>query len=106
MSASGTRKKTTNTAASGVACSQAAVLLRIPGSGPDSGCDELVPLLHHVDVLVHDGVPAGDAAHALLVAAAVAHRAGLGQQVAVGALDVLRGGLAFHPVGPLVRVHL
>src|SRR5262245_22100289 len=66
------------------------------------GRDELVPLLDHVDVLVHQRVPARDAAHARLVAAAVAAGTGLGQQVAVGALDVGAGGLAFHPVRPLV----
>jgi hypothetical protein len=33
-------------------------------------------------------------------------RAGLGQQVAVRALDVLAWRLAFHPVGPLVGFHL
>src|SRR3954466_1011925 len=45
-----------------------------------SGGDELVPLADHVVVLVHDGVPAHDAAHAVVVGAAVAHRAGLFHQ--------------------------
>src|SRR5205085_6769869 len=43
---------------------------------------------------------------ALLVRAAVAHRAGLLEKLAVGRLDVLLGWLAFHPVRPLVRLHL
>src|SRR5882757_4842910 len=89
----------------------------IPGPGPGmpvAGClptypsrsDELVPLADHVVVLVHHGVPARNAAHALLVGAAVTHRAGLLQQRAVGRLDVLLGRLAFHPVGPLVGLHV
>src|SRR4051812_2104112 len=52
--------------------------------GAPSSRNELVPLLNHVGVLVHDGVPAGDAAHAFLVAAAVAHATGFLQHVAVG----------------------
>src|SRR5476651_1038466 len=37
--------------------------------------DELVPLLDHVDVLIHHRVPARDRPHALVVRTAVAHRA-------------------------------
>src|SRR6478752_5641122 len=104
-SASGTRKNSRNTSANGAACHHAltawtdglgACALAV-GALTGSGGDELVPLSDHVLVLVHHRVPAGNAAHALLVAAAVAHRAGLGDHVAVRALDVLRGGLAFHP---------
>src|SRR3954470_18054935 len=88
-----------------------------PGSSPGppvAGClptyplrrDELVPLADHVVVLVHHRVPAGDAAHAVLIGAAVAHRACLLQQRAVRRLDVLLGRLAFHPIGPLVGLHM
>src|SRR5689334_21981674 len=59
-----------------------------------SGRDELVPLADHVVVLVHHRVPAGDAAHAVVVGAAVTDRAGLLQERAVGRLDVVLGGLA------------
>src|SRR6476660_10121797 len=52
-----------------------------------SGRYEFIPLADHVFVLVHHGVPAGNAAHAFLVAAAVAQRAGLGDDVALRALD-------------------
>src|SRR5262249_57652858 len=68
--------------------------------------DELVPLLDEVVVLVHHRVPAYDRAHARLVGAAVAHRAGLLEQRAVGGVDVLFGRLAFHPISPLVALHL
>jgi len=67
-----------------------------------SGGYKLIPLLDHVGVFVHHCVPAGDPTHACLVAAPVAHTTRLGQQVPVGALDVLGGCLAFHPIGPLV----
>src|SRR3954452_4903922 len=98
---SGIRKKARNTSIIGPAWSQemnegdrrvgfAARAVPDPGINPGDACcrmssdvsiklsrDELVPLAHHVVVLVHDGVPAGDAAHAVLVGAAVTHRAGL-----------------------------
>src|SRR5215475_6809241 len=64
--------------------------------------DELVPLLHHVGVLLHHGVPAGDVAHALPEGAAVADVAGLFHLVAVGILDDVLGRLAFVPVVPFV----
>src|SRR5690242_4461362 len=68
--------------------------------------DELIPLADHVVILVHHGVPACNAAHALLVGSAVAHGAGLLEQRAVGRLDVLLGRLAFHPIGPLIGLHV
>src|SRR3954452_5860925 len=127
---SGIRKKERNTSIIGPAWSQEmkegdsrAALLRRSVSAPRTrsgkACcrmssdvsirlrrDELVPLADHVVVLVHYGVPARDAAHAVLVRTAVAHGAGLFQQRAVGRLDVLLGRLAFHPEGPLVRLHM
>src|SRR3569623_1567771 len=127
---SGMRKKARNTSIIGPAWSQemkdgdrrvgfAARAVPAPGINPGAACcrmssevsitlrcDELVPLADHVVVLVHHRVPAGDAAHAVLVGAAVAHCAGLLQQRAVWRLDVLLGRLALHPVGPLVRLHV
>src|SRR3954465_10350654 len=127
---SGIRKKARNTSIIGPAWSpemkegdSRAALLRRAVSDPrtrsgDACCkmssdvsirlrrDELVPLADHVVVLVHHGVPACDATHAVLVGAAVAHGAGLFEQRAVGRLDVLLGRLAFHPIGPLVGLHM
>ena len=68
--------------------------------------DELVPFADHVVVLVHDRVPAGDIAHAIVVGAAVARRAGLLEKRAVRSLDVLFGRLAFHPVRPFIGLHI
>src|SRR6202034_1066710 len=67
-----------------------------------SGGNELVPPLHHVTILVHDGVPAGDVPHPLPEAAAVAGTARFLHQVPVRILDVLRRRLALIPVIPLI----
>src|SRR4051812_31106684 len=104
ISASGTRKNSRNTSAKGTACHHAPMARAVTGAatrdattvlmgascGRPSGSHELVPLPHHVFVLVHDRVPAGDAAHAFFVAAAVAHSTGLRNHVALRTLDVLR----------------
>src|SRR6202035_492532 len=71
-----------------------------------SSSDEFVPLADHVVVLVHHGVPAGDTTHAVVIGAAVADGAGLLEQGAIRRLDVADGGLAFHPVAPLVGRHV
>src|SRR5687767_285091 len=68
--------------------------------------DELVPLLHHVAVLIHHRVPARDGAHAVVERAAVAHGAGLLDHLALRVLDVALGGLALHPEAPLVLGHV
>src|SRR4051812_21254660 len=68
--------------------------------------DELVPLLHHVLIFVHHGVPAGDGTHPLLVGAAVPHGARLLQEPAIRPVNVLLGRLAFHPVRPLIGFHV
>ena len=54
------------------------------------GRDELIPFADHVVVLVHHRVPASDVAHAVVIGAAVACRAGLLEKRAVWTLDVLR----------------
>src|SRR5450631_3626367 len=71
-----------------------------------SGGDELVPLADHVVVLVHDRVPAGNGAHAIVVGAAVADGSGLLEDGTVRRLDVTHGWLAFHPVSPFVGRHV
>src|SRR5690606_16794174 len=71
-----------------------------------SGRDELVPAADHVAVLVHDRVPACDIAHAVPEGAAVAHRARLLHDLALGAQDVALGGLAFNPEAPFVLGHV
>src|SRR5471030_2761975 len=68
--------------------------------------DERVPLLDHVAVLIHHGVPAGHGAHAVVERTAVAHRARLLHHGALRALDVALGRLAFHPEAPLVFRHV
>src|SRR5690349_16737082 len=93
ISTSGTMKNSRNTSAKGAACHHARMLrtgvaawagavvaMALMASEGSSG-DELVPLADHVLVFVHDRVPASDAAHALLVAATVAHGTGLGNHV-------------------------
>src|SRR6185436_20765814 len=80
----------------GLAAPAGAARLAAASSG-----DELVPLADHVVVLVHHRVPAGDGAHAVVVGAAIANRAGLLQRGAIRRLDVAGGRLAFHPVAPL-----
>src|SRR5882724_9205623 len=72
------------------------------GTTRSSGRDELVPAPGQVAVLVHHRVPAGDVAHAVPDGAAVARRALLFHQGAVGILDVDRGGLAVVPVVPFL----
>src|SRR4030095_10982779 len=71
-----------------------------------SSGDEFVPLAHHVIVLVHDGVPAGDAAHAVVVGASVTFGTGFLQDGAVGRLDIADSCLALHPVAPFVGSHV
>src|SRR3954453_16341525 len=68
--------------------------------------DELIPFLHQIVVLIHHGVPARDTPHARFIGAAVARLPGFFQECAIGRLDVLLRRLAFHPVGPLVGLHL
>src|SRR5262252_8669719 len=104
VSTSGTTKKRANTSASGKACAQAGrprsvMPLAVIGAParPASRRDELVPLLHDVVVLVHDGVPAGDGDHAVLEGAAVANGTGLLHLSAVGSVRGIFGGLALHP---------
>src|SRR5271170_7823680 len=70
------------------------------------GGDELIPFADHVVILVHDRVPAGDVAHAIVVGAAVARCPGLFEQRTVGSFDVLFGGLALHPIGPFIGLHI
>src|SRR6202044_1549024 len=76
------------------------------GRGQTLGRDELIPFADHVVVLVHHGVPAGDVAHAVVIRAAVACRAGFLEKRAVWPFYVLRRRLAFHPIGPLVGLHI
>src|SRR6476646_10353819 len=71
-----------------------------------SSGNELIPFTDHVVVFVHDGVPAGDAAHSVVIGAAIALGAGLLQKRAVGRFDIADGGLAFHPIAPFVRRHV
>src|SRR5258708_28706720 len=59
-----------------------------------SSGDEFVPLADHVVVLVHHGVPAGDATHAVVIGAAVADGAGLLECGAIRRLDVADGGVS------------
>src|SRR5229473_2461497 len=75
------------------------------GADTRSSGDELVPFLDHVLVLVHDRVPAGDAAHALGEGAAVALGAGLLHDLAERVLDVALGRLALEPVAPFIGAH-
>jgi len=59
-----------------------------------SSGDEFIPFAYHVIVLVHDSVPAGDGAHAVVIGAAVTLGAGFLEDGAVGRLDVADGWLA------------
>src|SRR5882757_7878376 len=125
-STSGSRKNSAKTSIIGPACSHAIDLRCCFMDGPISACtrevllaapvgaasltassgDEFVPLADHVVVLVHYRVPAGNAAHAVVIGAAVTDRAGLLEQGAVRRFDVADSGLAFHPVAPLIRRHV
>src|SRR5258708_17164927 len=124
---SGSRKNSAKTSIIGAACSSATKdllfcimnrlirslakedlsrLFSATSSEMASGRNKFVPLADHVVVFVHDGVPAGDGAHAVVIGAAVAHGAGLLEHRAVGRLDVADGRLAFHPVAPFVGRHI
>src|SRR6056297_1266272 len=71
-----------------------------PARQRSSGRDELVPLALHVDVLVHDRVPAGDRAHPVIEGAAISDFTDLRQLVAIWVGDRRHGLLALEPVAP------
>src|ERR1700734_1807174 len=76
------------------------------GRSRSLGGDELIPFADHVVILVHDRVPAGDVAHAVVVGAAVACRAGLFEKRAIRSFYVFFGRLTLHPVSPLIGLHM
>src|ERR1700730_10820543 len=74
--------------------------------GMASSGDEFIPLADHVVILVHDGVPARNGAHAVVIGATVTPGPGLLQDGAVRRLDVADSRLAFHPVTPFIGRHV
>mmetsp|Transcript_22454 Transcript_22454/g.36259 ORF Transcript_22454/g.36259 Transcript_22454/m.36259 type:complete len:331 (-) Transcript_22454:1630-2622(-) len=78
---------------------------RHPSRG-SSGRDELVPFADHVLVFVHDRVPTGHSAHAILKRPAIAQFARQGQRVAGGGGDGVGRGFALEPIAPFVFGHV